>query len=137
MGLYRKILVVLDLAQEVQPLLDQAVALACDQNANLSLLVISAPTLAAESVFGGTVPQSPSESRRVLRRTLDLIPDDVAFSYRLEPYAKKASLEREIRDGGVDLVVMSRGRRPRLLHRVADRTWPRLARPLEVPVLLL
>ncbi|HYZ19006.1 MAG TPA: universal stress protein [Gaiellaceae bacterium] len=112
--MYRRILVAVDGSQSAEAALDEAIALARDHGARLTLISVAAPPrLVLAGPYLAPVPaesQLRQTAEEIVERAASLVPDDVAVStvVRTGP-AAQAILER-VEAAGHDLVVMgSRG----------------------------
>jgi len=136
-GLYRNILVAVDGSADSQRALEQAVELARDQHARLTLVAVVPPI--------GFAPFAPSACEqvahvhacyeRILRDATAAVPDDIGLTtLLLEGPPAKRIVER-VREGGHDLVVMGSHGRGRLGSAFLGSVSQQVVHNCPVPVL--
>src|SRR5436853_4968870 len=113
-GVYRNILVAVDGSKHADKALEQAVALAHDQHARLTLLTVVPPrgAMTTFAASGGETRESLCRAyESILREAERKVPDDVGVTTRLLEGPAAAKIVQCARDCDHDLIVMgSRGR---------------------------
>lgn len=138
-GLYRNILVAYDGSPDAERALDQAIALARDQHALLTLLTVVPP----QSAFAALSPAAAEEAQRcradsdrVLRTAADGVPSDLSVTTLLLGGPPARRIVERAREGGHDLIVMGSHGRGRLGGVLLGSVSQQVLHHSPVPVLL-
>jgi nucleotide-binding universal stress UspA family protein len=137
-GLYRNILVAVDGSADARRALEQAVELARDQHARLTIVTVIPPIGFAP--FAPAACEQVAQVRvcfeRILRDATDAVPDDVGVTtLLLEGPPAKRIVER-VRDGDHDLVVMGSHGRGRFGSALLGSVSQQVVHHSPVPVLV-
>jgi nucleotide-binding universal stress UspA family protein len=115
--MFHNILVAIDGSADADQALMQAIDLAESEHARLTLFsAVAAPAPVAYAAVNGEVMASltrdaETETKAIMRRALEQVPDDVSVSTVMSSEPVRPTLLRQIKDGHHDLAVMgSRGR---------------------------
>jgi nucleotide-binding universal stress UspA family protein len=138
-GVYRDILVAYDGSADAERALEQAILLARDQNARLTLLTVLAPP----SGFALLNPTATEElqrcgagAERALRAAAEGVPDDVSVTTLLLEGSPARRIVERVREGGHDLIVMGSHGRGRLGGVLLGSVSRQVMQHSPVPVLL-
>ena len=136
---YRSMLVAYDGSPDADHALDQAIALARDEHACLTLLAVIPPAV-------GFSPFAPAPSDQAtwirdgfessLRRATERVPDDISVTTRLIEGAPAKRIVDCVREGGHDLVVIGSHGRGRLAGAVVGSVSQQVIHHSPVPVLV-
>lgn len=112
--MYRSILVAIDGSKSAAAALEEAIALARDDGARLTLISVAVPPrLRLPSPYIVPLPsedESEREARKLLERAASLVPDDVPVSTAVRRGPVGWAILKRVETGEHDLVVMgSRG----------------------------
>lgn len=115
--MFHEVLVAVDGSADAEEALSQAIDLAEAEHARLTIFtaVVSPPAVAYAGVSGEVVTKlakdAEEEAERILRASVDHVPDTVSVTTVLSTSPVRPALLDQIKDGGHDLIVMgSRGR---------------------------
>jgi nucleotide-binding universal stress UspA family protein len=137
-GVYHRILVAVDGSPDAHRALAQAVELARDQNARLTLLTVISPLAGFASLAPSSADQVALARRcyeQILREATDAVPPDISVTtLLLEGPPAKRIVER-VREGGHDLVVMGSHGRGRLGSALLGSVSQQVVHHSPVPVL--
>jgi nucleotide-binding universal stress UspA family protein len=134
-GCYRNILVPVDGSRAALAAVSQAVFLARDQNARLTLLTVEAPD--AGVAIGMQPPGRGDAFERALREASRSIPGDVGVTTMLVKGEPGPTILRVAAHGGYDLVVMGSHGHGRMYRALLGSVSERVLRDAEIPVLLV
>ena len=138
-GVYRKILVALDGSPESERALEQAIDLAHDQNARLTLLTV-VPPLASFVAFSPagceTLACLRSSHAQLLRETLARVPQDLGVTTLMLEGNPARQIVETVRNGDYDLVVMGSHGRGRLRGALLGSVSQQVVHRSPAPVLL-
>jgi nucleotide-binding universal stress UspA family protein len=135
-GVYHRILVALDGSPDADRALDEAIALAADQRARLTLLTVIPPP-SGLAAMAPPLPESPDEAfARLLREATERVPQDVSVTSQARHGNPAHEIVAAAQEVDADLIVIgSRGH-----GRVADALLGSVSRAVvhgsHVPVLV-
>ena len=135
-GVYHRILVALDGSADADSALGQAIALAADQHARLTLVTV-VPPQPAFAAMAPPVPESADEAfAALLRDAVERVPQDVSVTTQVRHGAPATEIVAAAQEAQADLIVIgSRGH-----GRVADALLGSVSRAVvhgsHVPVLV-
>lgn len=137
MGVYRKILVALDGSGDARAALAHAVALARDQNARLTLMLVQVAIQPRAKVE--TPPRSPFDvPAQVLREAAESVPEDVAITTLLHRGRLPAPAILEVAaEGDYDLILMGAHGHGRLRRALLGSVSEGVLRDAKIPVMFL
>ena len=110
-----------------------AVTLARDQNARLTLL--SVVPRQPHPAGAGVAP--PPDMTEILREALDIVPDDIGVTTKLEHGDPAAAIIARVEEGPCDLVVMGSHGHSRVHRALLGSVSERVLKAATVPVLLM
>ena len=139
MMVFRNILVVLDVNVGPDEALEDAVRLALQSQAKLTLLA-AVPSV---PVMGWLAPQLPWDPRyeaeqtslAVLARARDRVPETLSVTTILSHESARSAVMTQARRGGHDLIIMGPGPQGRVSAWLHRRSGARLRREVSIPLL--
>jgi nucleotide-binding universal stress UspA family protein len=137
MSCYRKILVAHDGSADADAALEQAIRLARDQHACLTLLTVVPLPHQPPSMSAQATPDLSECFTVTLRRAADSVPPDVGLTTRVLRGNPPEVILRSIRECEHDLVVMGSHGHGRLHRALLGSVSYRVLRDSPVPVLLM
>ena len=135
-GVYHHILVALDGSPDADRALEQAISLASDQRARLTLVTVVPPP-SGFAAMAPPLPENPDEAfASLVRKAVERVPQDVSVTTQVRHGNPAHEIVAAADEGGNDLIVIgSRGR-----GRVADALLGSVSRAVvhqsRVPVLV-
>jgi len=137
MSCYRNILVAIDGSPDAAAALRHAVTLARDQNARLTLLSVVARPPVPTGPGVAPPPDLTKVHEALIREALDLVPDDVGVTTKLEHGDPASAILDWVRDNPCDLVVMGSHGHSRVHRALLGSVSERVLKGATVPVLLM
>ncbi len=138
-SVYRNILVAFDGSPDAEAALAHAAALACDQNARLTVLTVIPPMPATALLASGAAPPKSDVVRHytdVLRRATDTLPADVSVTTLLVEGVPARHLVKRACSGEFDLIVMGSHGHGRLHGALVGCVSQKVLHASPIPVLL-
>jgi nucleotide-binding universal stress UspA family protein len=137
MSCYHKILIAHDGSADADAALEQAVRLARDQHACLTLLTVVPLPHQPPSMSAQATPDLSECFTASLRRAADSVPPDIGLTTRVLRGTPADVILRCIREGDHDIVVMGSHGHSRLHRALLGSVSHRVLRDSPVPVMLI